>query len=152
MATIETQGETARIAPQIALEQLQAANELRGALRSFIGHGDATVRRCGLTPQRYQLLLAVQGAPDGSGSRSVGDLADDLQLAQSSVTELVDRAVAAGLVLRETAAHDGRVVRVRLSPVGQARLAEAFASLRAERERLLERLDAVRVHLERTDA
>jgi len=42
------------------------ASERVRRLRKFLAHGDATVRRCGLTPQRYLLLLAVKGAPDGS--------------------------------------------------------------------------------------
>ena len=82
-------------------EVLQAA-EFRRLLRRFLAHGDAGVRRAGLTPQRYLLLLAVKGAPDRTETRSIGQLSDDLQLAQSSVTELVDRAEAAGLVARAT--------------------------------------------------
>src|ERR1043165_3612786 len=85
------------------------AAELRRRLRRFLAHGDAVVRRCGLTPQRYLLLLAVKGAPDGTEMRTIGGVADDLQLAQSSATELVDRAEQAGLVERTTSPDDCRV-------------------------------------------
>lgn len=127
-------------------EVLQAA-EFRRQLRRFQAHGDAGVRQAGLTPQRYLLLLTVKGAPDGSETRSIGQLSDDLQLAQSSVTELVDRAEAAGLVARATGDADARTVLVRLQPAGEERLMAALVAVRAEREQLLEHLDRARHHL-----
>ena len=132
--------------PITQAEVLQAA-EFRRLLRRFLAHGDASVREAGLTPQRYLLLLAVKGAPDRSETRSIGQLSDDLQLAQSSVTELVDRAEAAGLVARATGNSDARTVLVRLEPAGEERLMAALVGVRAEREQLLERLDRARHHL-----
>jgi len=78
-------------------------------------------------------------------------LADDLQLAQSSATELVDRAEAAGLVVRASADGDARTVLVRLSAAGDDRLRAAIAAVRSEREQLLARLDEARSHLSRHD-
>ena len=43
------------------------------------------------------------------------ELAERLQLAQSTVTELVSRAEEVGLVMREQSAADGRVAHLRLS-------------------------------------
>ena len=131
----------------IPLDEVLQAAEFRRLLRRFMAHGDAGVRRAGLTPQRYLLLLAVKGAPDRTETRSIGQLSDDLQLAQSSVTELVDRAEAAGLVTRATGNADARTVLVRLQPAGEERLMAALASVRAEREQLLEHLDRARHHL-----
>jgi DNA-binding MarR family transcriptional regulator len=131
----------------ISRTEVQDAAELRRRLRRFLAHGDATVRRHGLTPQRYLLLLAVKGAPDGSETRTIGGVADDLQLAQSSATELVDRAEAAGLIVRSVAAHDGRVVTITLSPEGEQRFAAAFAALGGDRAELLAHLDHARRHL-----
>ncbi|HKV66772.1 MAG TPA: MarR family winged helix-turn-helix transcriptional regulator [Gaiellales bacterium] len=131
----------------ITLDEVLQAAEFRRLLRRFIAHGDAGVRRAGLTPQRYLLLLAVKGAPDRTETRSIGQLSDDLQLAQSSVTELVDRAEAAGLVARATGNSDARTVHVRLQPAGEERLMAALMSVRAEREQLLEHLDRARHHL-----
>jgi DNA-binding MarR family transcriptional regulator len=139
---------TSDLAPApVALEEVLRAAEFRRLLRRFLAHGDARVRRVGLTPQRYLLLLAVKGAPDRSETRSIGQLTDDLQLAQSSVTELVDRAEAAGLVVRSAGNADARTVLVRLRPAGEERLAAALLAIRAEREQLLERLDRARHHL-----
>lgn len=105
------------------------------------------MRQAGLTPQHYMLLLAIQGAPDMTETRSIGQLADDLQLARSSVTELVDRTEAAGLVVRTSADGDARTVLVRLSGAGNDRLRAAISAVRSEREQLLEHLDEVRSHL-----
>jgi DNA-binding MarR family transcriptional regulator len=133
-------GETAN-PPALELSDVQDAAELRRGLRRFLAHGDAAVRRCGLTPQRYLLLLSVKGAPDGSESRSIGEIADDLQLAQSSTTGLVDRAEAAGLVARTFSPTDGRVVRLMLTPEGERRLTEAFTALTGDRAELLAHLE-----------
>jgi DNA-binding MarR family transcriptional regulator len=133
--------------PLVTLDEVLRAAEFRRLLRRFLAHGDVRVRQAGLTPQRYLLLLAIKGAPDETETRSIGQLTDDLQLAQSSVTELVDRAEAAGLVMRAPGNADARTVLVRLSPAGEARLALALTAMRAEREQLLEHLDRARLHL-----
>jgi DNA-binding MarR family transcriptional regulator len=134
-------------ASQVSLDEILRAAEFRRRLRRFIAHGDAHVRQAGLTPQRYLLLLAIKGAPDGTEERAIGQLADDLQLAQSSVTELVDRAEAIGLVVRTQGGDDARTVLVRLSEAGEARLLQALMAVRADREQLLEHLDGARHHL-----
>ena len=135
--------------PSVTQEEILRAAQFRRVLRRFIAHGDAAVRQVGLTPQRYLLLLAVQGAPDATQARTIGQLAEDLQLAQSSVTELVDRTEAAGLVIRTAANGDGRTVIVRLSNAGADRLHAAVAAVRSEREQLLAHLDEARSQLSR---
>ena len=90
----------------------------------------------GLTPQRHLLLLMIKGAPDGGESATVGELAERLQLAQSTVTELVKRAEEVGLVERERSDSDARIARVRLTAEGERRFALAFRSHRAERQEL----------------
>jgi DNA-binding MarR family transcriptional regulator len=132
---------------RVAADEVLQAAEVRRIRRRFLAHGDAAVRRVGLTPERYLLLLAVKGAPDRSEARSIGQLCDDLQRAQSSVTELVDRAEAAGLVVRSVTDSDARVVRVRLTSRGEDRLQTGLIAIRAERKQLLEHLDRARRHL-----
>jgi DNA-binding MarR family transcriptional regulator len=134
---------TARV---VTDDEILRAAEFRRRLRRFLAHGDAAVRRAGLTPQRYLLLLAIEGAPDMTKTRSIGQLAEDLELAQSSVTELVDRAQTAGLVVRGPADGDARTVLVRLSEAGGDRLRAALVAVRSEREQLLEHLDEARSH------
>jgi len=78
----------------------------------------------------------VKGAPDGSEQATVSSLADRLQLAQSTVTELVARAEESGFIRRVASPQDGRTAFVRLTPEGEVRLARTFTRLGVERERL----------------
>jgi DNA-binding MarR family transcriptional regulator len=114
---------------------LQVA-EFRSALRRFLRQSETVARRAGLTPQRYLLLLMVKGAPDGSETSTVTELSERLQLAQSTVTELVGRAEQAGLLLRRPSEIDGRVAHVCLTEEGERRLALAFTTLDGERDTL----------------
>jgi DNA-binding MarR family transcriptional regulator len=102
-------------------------------LREFLRESEVVARRNGLTPQRYRLLLMTKGAPDGSERASVGDLAEQLQLAQSTTTELIVRAEEAGLVVRETSQTDGRSILVRLTPEGERRLRAVVTELAPDR-------------------
>ena len=112
--------------------------EFRSALRRFLRRSETVARNAGLTPQRYLLLLMVKGAPDGSGTSTVTQLSERLQLAQSTVTELVGRAEEAGLLSRRPSDQDGRVAHVSLTEEGRQRLERAFTTLDAERESLRE--------------
>jgi len=79
----------------------------RSALRSFLRQAEQAARSNGLTPQRHLLLLMVKGAPDGSEQATVSSLADRLQLAQSTVTELVARAEESGFIPRVASPRTG---------------------------------------------
>jgi DNA-binding MarR family transcriptional regulator len=121
---------------RLSAEAAMRAAEFRAALRRFLRRSERIARSSGLTPQRYLLLLMIKGAPDGSEQSTVTELAERLQLAQSTVTELVRRAEEVGLVERETSALDGRVAHLRLTEEGERRLAKAVASLTGERDAL----------------
>jgi DNA-binding MarR family transcriptional regulator len=123
---------TEGITPEAAMR----GAEFRASLRRFLRRSERVARACGLTPQRYLLLLMIKGAPNGSEKSTVTELAERLQLAQSTVTELVSRAEEVGLVEREQSPADGRVAHLRLTEEGERRLGRAFASLAAERDQL----------------
>jgi DNA-binding MarR family transcriptional regulator len=120
----------------ISVDDAIAVAEFRAALRAVMRTTERKARRAGLTPQRYQLLLTIKGAPDRSESLTVTDVADRLQVAQSTATELVSRAEEAGLVHRAGSPKDGRVAVVHLTELGNQRLADCFLDLRDEREAL----------------
>jgi DNA-binding MarR family transcriptional regulator len=119
-------------------DEVTRVAEFRAALRQFMRTSERISRRCGLTPQRYLLLLMIKGSPDGSESSTVTELAERLQLAQSTVTELVRRAEEVGLLERERSENDARVAHLRLSAEGERRLRESFTSLEQERQDLRE--------------
>ena len=110
--------------------------DFRESLRRFLRQSERIARQSGLTPQRYILLLMIKGARDGSERSTVTELARRLQLAQSTVTELVSRAEEAGLVSREQSQADARVAYLRLTEEGEDRLAAAFTGLETERSQL----------------
>jgi DNA-binding MarR family transcriptional regulator len=115
------------------VEDVVAVAEFRTALRRFLRRSERVARQHGLTPQRYALLLMIKGAPDGKEQSTVTELADRLQLAQSTVTELVRRAEETGLVTREQSQEDARVAHLRLTPEGEKRLMRSFTELSRER-------------------
>ena len=125
----------------MALDDYMAVADFRAALRSFLHQSERIARQSGLTPQRYLLLLMIKGAPDGSGQSTVTALARRMQLAQSTVTELVSRAEESGLVTREQSGRDGRVAYLRLTPEGDRRLELSFTGLATEREQLRRAVD-----------
>jgi DNA-binding MarR family transcriptional regulator len=129
-----------------AVDEVVRVAEFRAALRRFMRGTERSSRASGLTPQRYLLLLMIKGAPGGRETSTVTELAKRLQLAQSTVTELVRRAEEVGLVEREASTVDGRVAHLRLTAEGEHRLALAFVTNDAERQALR---DAFR-HLDAT--
>jgi DNA-binding MarR family transcriptional regulator len=120
----------------ITTSDIVAVAEFRAALRQFLRRTERIARQSGLTPQRYLLLLMVKGAPDGSEQSTVTELAERLQLAQSTVTELVSRAEETGLLEREQSQTDARVAHLRLTEEGERRLMQAFTGLATERSNL----------------
>jgi DNA-binding MarR family transcriptional regulator len=112
------------------------AAEFRGALRRFLRQSDAVSRRHGLTTQRYELLLAAKTGRDGSAHATLGELAERLALAPSSVAELVARSEALGLVRRELDPSRRRGVLVAVTPEGERRLSAAVEELEDERAAL----------------
>jgi DNA-binding MarR family transcriptional regulator len=122
------------------LDEYVRVAEFRAALRRFLRRTERIARDSGLTPQRYLLLLMIKGAADGTERSTVTTLSDRLQLAQSTVTELVGRAEEAGLVTRAPSPADGRVAHLALTARGEELLATAFTGLESERRHLLSSL------------
>ncbi len=101
-------------------------HEFRYAIRSFLAFSEEAARSAGLDPQQHQLILTVK-ARDGGGGLAIGELADRLHLRHHSVVELCDRAIRNDLVTRHRDDRDRRVVRLRLTPRGEAMLQELSA-------------------------
>jgi len=125
------------VAPERTLTDADYARLLgfRTELRRFLRWSEEQARGEGLTPAQHQLLLAVRGHDDERGP-TVGDVADALLLQHNSATGLVDRTARAGLIRRERDPEDGRVVRLRVTRAGAARLARLSRRHLQELERL----------------
>jgi DNA-binding MarR family transcriptional regulator len=109
--------------------------ELRTGLRRFLRWSEDQARAAGVTPAQHQLMLAIRGH-DGARGPTVGDVADHLLLRHHSAVGLIDRAEAAGLVIRGADPDNTSAVRLRLTDDGSRRL-EALSELHLQE---LERL------------
>lgn len=132
------QAEDEQLAEPLTKADFEALARFRFGIRRYLRFSEQTVRSHGLTPQHYQLLLALKGFP-GREWATMSELADRLQLRHHSVGELVNRAQAQDLVLRAPHPADARAVRVALAPPGERALARLSALHRDE----LQRLDTV---------
>jgi DNA-binding MarR family transcriptional regulator len=116
-----------------ALEhELAQIAAFRAELRRFLKRTEVATTKAGLTAPRYDLLLAVRVA----GELRITDLCERLQLRQTTVTELVKRAEASGLLERRPAPLDGRASLIRLTAEGERRLLQALSELRDDRHAL----------------
>ena len=120
-----------------------AVAEFRAALRRFLRSSELIAPSCGLTAQRYLLLLMIKGAPDRSERTTVTELSQRLYLAQNTVTELVARSADAGLIARERSPDDARVMYLRLTAEGERRLARMMSALSGERRALREAIETL---------
>ncbi len=128
------EGDPASTEP-LTKQDFEALARFRFGIRRYLRFSEETVRRHGLTPQQYQLLLALKGFP-GREWATVRELSDRLQLRHHSVVELVNRAQGQDLVDRAPDPEDARVVRVLLTDAGEDILARLAALHRDELRRI----------------
>jgi DNA-binding MarR family transcriptional regulator len=117
------------------------AARFRAELRRFLRTSEEVSRAAGITPHQHLLLLQIGGCEEPT---TVSALVEKLQLTQSAVTELVQRATQAGLVARAGSPTDGRVVLLSLTQAGEEKLAQVHDALgpeRAELKRVVDMLE-----------
>jgi DNA-binding MarR family transcriptional regulator len=116
-------------------QDFEALARFRFGIRRYLRFSEEMVRRHGVTPQQYQLMLALKGFP-GRDWALVRELADRLQLRHHSVVELVSRAQNEGYVERTADPDDARAVRVSLTEEGERLLGRLSALHRDELRRM----------------
>ena len=116
----------------------------RDGLRRFQQWSEERARAVGLTGPQHQLLLAIRGH---GGPPSIGEVAEHLLSRHHSVVELVARVVDAGLVERIEDDRDRRVVRLRLTAAGEARVAALAGPHLEELSRLRPQFESLWVDL-----
>ena len=98
-------------------QEFEAISEMRYQVRRFLRFSEQAVRRGGITPLQYLLLLHVRGFP-GRDWATIAELAERLQAKHHGVVALVSRCEEFGLVTKQHGQVDRREVHVRLSAKG----------------------------------
>ena len=104
-------------------------------LRHFLRFSESAAESAGLTSRQYQALLAIKGFP-ARDCVTVGELAEQLQIAHHSAVGLVDRLALQNLVSREAGTEDRRHVYVKPTARG-VKILEQLATAHREELRLL---------------
>jgi len=107
----------------------------RTTLRRFERWSRDQAERAGLTHVQHQLLLAVKGHDDPEGP-TIREAAEYLIIQHHSMVGLVDRVERAGLLCRVRDEADARVARLRLTALGEERIAQLTELHLAELSRL----------------
>jgi DNA-binding MarR family transcriptional regulator len=108
-----------------------ALAEFRYRLRRFSRHMEEQVRKLGVNPQQYQVVLAVRGLPEGEAP-TVTRLAERMQLNHNSMVELIDRCEHAGLLRRTRSDSDRRQVTLAITSRGEGLLRKLGRAAREE--------------------
>lgn len=120
---------------ELTKQEFEALARFRLGIRAYLRFSEETVRGHGISPQQYQLMLALKGFP-GREWATVKELAERLRLKHHTVVELVNRAQLQGLVERRAHPDDARAVQVVLATAGEQALGLLSALHRDELRRM----------------
>jgi DNA-binding MarR family transcriptional regulator len=114
-----------------AVEQMHAVTSLMRVQQIVLAQLDELLRPHGLSFARYEALVLLTFSR--TGSLPLGKMGERLQVHATSVTSLVDRLEAAGLVVRRRHPDDGRAVLAEITDAGRDLVEAATADLVAAR-------------------
>src|SRR6478735_468871 len=106
---------------------MHAVTSLMRVQQLVIGRLDAILKPHGLTFARYEALVLLTFS--SRGSLPLGKMGERLQVHPTSVTSIVRRLEAAGLVTRRAHPDDGRAVLAEITPAGRELVERATADL-----------------------
>jgi DNA-binding MarR family transcriptional regulator len=110
-----------------AVDQMHAVTSLMRVQQLVLAQLDEILRPHGLTFARYEALVLLTFSR--KGSLPLGKMGERLQVHPTSVTSIVDRLQAAGLVVRRRHPDDGRAVLAEITDSGRAVVEAATADL-----------------------
>lgn len=106
---------------------MHAVTSLMRVQQLVIARLDAILKPHGLTFARYEALVLLVFS--SRGALPLGKMGERLQVHPTSVTSIVRRLEAAGLVVRRAHPDDGRAVLAEITPEGRALVEAATADL-----------------------
>lgn len=110
---------------------MRAVTSIMRAHQILIGELDAMLRQFGITFSRYEALVLLIHSHDGA--LPLSKVGERLQVHATSVTNVIDRLEAAGLVRREPNPRDGRGTLAVITDDGREIADKATAQLNAAR-------------------
>jgi len=110
---------------------MRAVTSVMRAQQILIAQLDAMLRPFGITFSRYEALVLLVHSRDGA--LPLSKIGERLQVHATSVTNVVDRLEAAGLVRREPNPRDGRGTLAVITDAGREVASKATAELNAAR-------------------
>jgi DNA-binding MarR family transcriptional regulator len=106
---------------------MHAVTSLMRVQQLVLGRLDAILKPHGLTFARYEALVLL--CFSSRGSLPLGKMGERLQVHPTSVTSIVQRLEAAGLVVRRPHPEDGRAILAEVTDAGRALVEIATAEL-----------------------
>ena len=107
--------------------QMHAVTSLMRAHQLVLNELDGLLKPHGLTFARYEALVLLTFS--SRGSLPMGKIGERLQVHPTSVTSIIDRLEASGLVARRPHPDDGRAVLAEITPAGRSLVEAATATL-----------------------
>jgi DNA-binding MarR family transcriptional regulator len=117
-------------APEV-YASMRAVTSIMRAHQILIAQLDAMLRPLGITFSRYEALVLLVHSHDGA--LPLSKIGERLQVHATSVTNVIDRLEAAGLVRREPNPHDGRGTLAVITDEGRKVADKATADLNGAR-------------------
>ncbi|RYU09331.1 MarR family winged helix-turn-helix transcriptional regulator [Nocardioides iriomotensis] len=114
-----------------AVPQMHAVTSLMRVQQLVLAQLDEILKPHGLTFARYEALVLLVFSRQGA--LPLGKMGERLQVHATSVTSIVDRLEAAGLVVRRRHPDDGRAVLAAITDAGREAVEKATADLVAAR-------------------
>ncbi|HEX6518323.1 MAG TPA: MarR family transcriptional regulator [Nocardioidaceae bacterium] len=114
-----------------AVEQMHAVTSLMRVQQLVLAQLDEILRPHGLSFARYEALVLLTFSKNGS--LPMGKMGERLQVHPTSITSIIDRLEAAGLVVRRPHPQDGRAVLAEITEAGRSVVEAATADLVASR-------------------
>lgn len=111
---------------------------IRQVVRGIAIHSKTLLREVGLTVPQVVCLRAISELTETDAGVTVGQVSQRVHLSAATVSRIVDRLAAAGLVTRERNATDRRKVSISLTSAGSERIETLPTPLQ---ETFLRRLD-----------
>ena len=108
-------------ASELPQSDYRALAAFRYEIRKFLSFSEQAARQAGIEPQQHQLLLAVQGLPEGTRP-TIRAVAERLCVQHHTTVALVDKLEAAELLRRERSQRDRREVLLSLTERGASLL------------------------------